>query len=156
MDLLNENEVVDAVVIHLAAAGWVTEQQLHGHQRGVEIVASSLGGQRLEIEAKGATSSRSGSAKFGQPMGSSEVRINVAEAFYTAAATATRGEPGVSSAMAFLDDDRHRRYVEPLRNAAALLGIGVFWVRADRMVTLEAAWTLSPGLSGPALAKEQT
>ncbi len=71
-------------------------------------------------------------------MSSSEVRINVAEAFYTAAITATRRESGPLSAMAFVDDDRHRRYVKPLRDAASALGVGVFWVLGERLVALGA------------------
>ena len=139
MDLLNENEVVDAVAAHLTGLGWSIEQQLHGHQRGVDIVASGPNGQRLEVEAKGATSSRPGSRNYRKPMGSSEVRINVAEAFYTAAITAACDAASLS-AMAFPDDDRHRRYVEPLSEVASALGVGVFWVSSEREVTLAAPW----------------
>jgi len=132
VELRNENEVVDVVAKFLAAKGFAIVQTLHGHQRGVDIIASRADIGALHLEAKGGTSTVATSKKYGKPMSPGEVRINVAEAFYTAALAAAR-RPGddrevVLAAVAFHDDARHRRYVDPLRAALDELGIGVFWV----------------------------
>ena len=145
--LLDENAVVDAVADFLAASGYEILQKLHGHQRGIDIVARRRrNGHLLHVEAKGGTSTRVGSAKFGKPMGGGEVRINIAEALYTAAVAATRAraaeDPDLVSAVAFPDDARHRKYADPLRPAFDRLGIGVFWVHKADSVTLEAGWSL--------------
>jgi hypothetical protein len=139
--LLNENEVVDAVAVYLEKNGYAIEQALHGHQRGVDIIARHVDRGVIYVEAKGGTSSRVGSAKYGKPMTLVEVRINVAEAFYTAAVAATGhaddSERGFSAAVAFHDDDRHRRFVDPLRGALDELRVSVFWVTPPDRVAVE-------------------
>ena len=126
---LDENQVIALLCAELEARGFVIEQRLHTTQQGVDIIALEPGATgRVLIEAKGATSSRKTSKRYGKPYGSAEVRINVAEAFYTASAVAGRAEPQVRSGMAFQDDDLHRRYVEPLLPACSKLGIEVHWV----------------------------
>ncbi len=146
MELLNENEVVDAVAEHLSVCGFEIVQALHGHQRGVDIIARRADMGVLHVEAKGGTSTVVTSKKYGQPMSPGEVRINVAEAFYTAAIAATphpdAGRGDVAAAVAFHDDARHRRYVDPLRAALDQLGVGVFWVRSPKQVVLEGPWTI--------------
>jgi hypothetical protein len=147
MELLDENAIVDAVAGFLAGHGYEIEQQLHGHQKGVDIIACRHVPRRLiYVEAKGGTSSRVGSANHGKPMGSGEVRINIAEALYTAVIVATRddvdGEQQLVSAVAFHDDERHRKHAEPLRPALDRLNIGVFWVTSDHVVVLEGPWPL--------------
>lgn len=145
MELLNENEAVDAVAEFLAAKGLKIVQALHGHQRGVDIIASRADIGALHVEAKGGTSTVA-TSKYGKPMSPGEVRINVAEAFYTAAVAAPR-RPGddrevVVAAVAFHDDARHRRYVDPLRAALDELGVGVFWVTPPNQVLLEGPWAI--------------
>lgn len=125
---LDENAVIAAACEDLESRGYEIEQRLHTTQRGVDVIARAPDGTRLFIEAKGATSSRQTSRNYGKPYGSAEVRINVAEAFYTAAALAGERRDGVASAVAFQDDALHRRYVEPLLPACAALGIEVLWV----------------------------
>jgi hypothetical protein len=137
---LDENQVVDAVAAFLTSAGWVIEQKLHGHQRGVDVIARRRD-QLLHVEAKGGTSTRATSANYGKRMSSGEVKINVDEAFATAAIACARR--GVLSAVAFPDDARHRKRADPLRPALDRLGIGVFWVAHDSTVTLEAPSSLS-------------
>lgn len=147
-ELLNENQVVDAVAGFLGSVGYKIEQKLHGHERGVDVIArrAEAPARLVYIEAKGGTSTRVGSAKYGKPMGGGEVRINVAEALYTAAVVATRhrapDEEGLVSAVAFHDDARHRKYVDPLRGALDRLNVGVFWVDSSRSVVLDAPWSL--------------
>lgn len=145
MELLNENEVVDAVAEHLSGCRFDIVQALHGHQRGVDIIARRADMGVLHVEAKGGTSTVVTSKKYGQPMSPGEVRINVAEAFYTAAIrrrAPPRRRTCVAAAVAFHDDARHRRYVDPLRAALDQLGIGVFWVRSPKQVVLEGPWTI--------------
>lgn len=146
--LLDENAVVDAVAAYLSGRGYEIVQALHGHQRGVDVIARRLAApaQLVYIEAKGGTSSRAGSPKHGKPMSGGEVRINIAEALYTAAIAATRTRTpkadGLVSAVAFQDDALHRKYADPLRPAFDHLGIGVFWVAAGSAVMLESPWSL--------------
>lgn len=63
--MLDENDVVNAVCDYLKAHDWIIVQKCLTNQRGIDIVARRLdaGGQLL-IEAKGATSSKKGSARY--------------------------------------------------------------------------------------------
>jgi len=60
---LTENDVVDAVCDRLESAGWTVTQRLTTTQKGDDIVAQ-LGTVRLAVEAKGATSARTGSPRL--------------------------------------------------------------------------------------------
>lgn len=124
--MLNENDVVHAVAEELRERGWSIESVALAHQRGPDILARDAVGLWL-VEAKGATSSRPGSAAHGRPYGAAEVRINVAEALYTTC-VAAKDASYDGAAMALQDDALHRRYTEPLRLALAALDIRVFWV----------------------------
>jgi Holliday junction resolvase-like predicted endonuclease len=140
---VTENDVIGAVCVYLERSGYEIVQRLHTSQRGVDVIARRSRGEArlLHIEAKSATSAREGSRKFGVPYGPAEVRINVAEAVYTAAVGTKRDAP-TRWAIAFSDDMFHRRYVEPIRPALMTLDIGVFWVQETQAVFLEASWDL--------------
>lgn len=134
--MFDENQVVDALAAHLEQAGWALNAVRHGHQRGVDIEATRED-EVLHVEAKGATSSVTGSKNHGRPFSGPEVRINLAEAFYTAAIAATAGNATVS-AIAIPRTELYTKFLEPLRPAIARLSIVVFFVTDDFHVeTLE-------------------
>lgn len=85
--MLTENQVIAFVCRHLRSLGYEVTQELNTTQRGRDIVAKTAGAAptELQIEAKGATSDRQGSARFGRPFDSAQVRDHVANAFYGAA-----------------------------------------------------------------------
>jgi len=82
--MLNENDVVKAVCSHLERGGYVIRQRCTTKQHGIDIIAQKETGKRLLIEAKGATSSRDGSARFGKNFTDNQVWDRVAKGFYTA------------------------------------------------------------------------
>lgn len=134
--MLTENDVVDAVVAYLNRSGWTILAARHGHERGVDIEASRAD-ELLHVEAKGATSSRQGSSNHGRAFTGGEVRINIAEALYTAAIAAT-ARVATCSAIAIPADDRHERYVMPLLPALDALGVALFRVDETGTVHLRA------------------
>jgi Holliday junction resolvase-like predicted endonuclease len=143
---VTENEVIEAACRFLEGRGYEIVQRLLTSERGVDIIARRPSGvsREIHVEAKGATSAREGSPRFGIQYGSTEVRINLAEAFYTAASatgqTVTR--PHVVSAMALPDNQLYRRYVQAIAHTLDVLGIGVFWVQDARTVRFESGWEL--------------
>jgi Holliday junction resolvase-like predicted endonuclease len=136
---LTENDVVDAVCEFLEEQGSTIISRALTTERGPDIEARLPAGTSLFVEAKGATSARAGSARYGQMFESSAVRVHVAEAFYAAAATASDAS---RSALALPDNAFHRRYLEPVRSAMDGLDLGVFWVSETGSVDLVAAWSL--------------
>jgi hypothetical protein len=140
---LTENDIVEAVCRRLVADGWQINTRASTRERGPDIVAEGPGGGRLVVEAKGATSARQGSARFGKPFDGSQARVHVAEAFFTAAVASVAGARGNQrGALALPDDQLHRRLFGPARLACERLNLGVFWVASDSEVRLDAPWTL--------------
>lgn len=144
--MLNENDVIDAVSQHLQKRGYCITQRLATSQRGVDLIAVKQGDSPLElrIEAKGATSSRGSSARYGKPFNGAQVRDHVANAFYCAA---TMLEPKplrgkLHIAIALPDTRLHRRCAAEVREALRTLGIGMFWVGPDRQVHVESSWQI--------------
>jgi hypothetical protein len=136
--MLIESQVVDAVCRLLSEKGFAIVQRLPPTKHGVDIIARSANQPPTElwVEAKGATSERKGSKRFGKPFDSAQVNIHVAEAFYTAAKhVKTPVEHGRRIvAIALPSDVLHRRYVAPIQPALDALSIGVLWVEPDDSV----------------------
>ena len=141
---LTEDEVVDAVCAYLERADWVVEQGLRTTERGTDIVARRPDRTVLRVEAKGATSSKAGTARHGRSFSRGQVASHVARAFYTAAAALDRRDSAdrALSAVAFPETPHHRHFVNHVRGALDQLGIAVFWVDTPDRVRLEAPWGL--------------
>jgi hypothetical protein len=82
---MDENEIVAAVCTYLTQAGYTVEQRLHTTEHGVDVIARNPStGRRIVVEAKGGTSSREGSARYGKPYTQTQVFDRVAKGIYTA------------------------------------------------------------------------
>ncbi len=134
--MLTENDVVKAVAAHLAENGYRVDQALTTVERGIDVVAVSRStGARLLVEAKGGTTSKP-TRRSGKPFTPSQARSHVSVALYCAAKLYhRRSSENVTVALAFPDDSVHRELVDDIVSALEVLGIGVFFVGADRSVT---------------------
>lgn len=133
--MLNENDVVDAVCRYLKGAGYKILQRCPTTKQGIDIIAerpSEVG--RLLVEAKGGTSAREGSARFGKPFNRSQVFDRVAKCLYTAAETYTGSTSGDGVAMAFPDTRLFRDYLDRIKTVTDRLGFQVFLVSEDSSV----------------------
>ena len=83
--MLTENESIQTLSEHLRGEGYRIDKQLTTLQQGIDLDATNLAtGRRLLIEAKGGTSSKEGTARFGKPF-QNQARSHVSVAFYCAA-----------------------------------------------------------------------
>jgi hypothetical protein len=135
---MDENAVINGLCEHLAAQGYSIEQRLHTTQQGIDVIArEQSSGRRLFVEAKGATSSREGSARYGQGFTPSQVFDRVAKGLYTgfclrAAHPDTARE---DVALAFPDTPAFRKRLEPISTQLRDAGVAVFLVSAGGAVT---------------------
>ncbi len=84
--MLNENDVVAIVERYLRDTGWRILRHSSTIQTGPDLEAQHpTSARRLFVEAKGATSARPGSRRYGQPFDRNQARDHVAKAFYSAA-----------------------------------------------------------------------
>lgn len=146
MAYLFESDVVDAVCHYLIGRTYTIQQRLTPKQRGIDIIARKQGSlfTELVVEAKGETSERQGSQRFGKPYETADVKINVAEAFYTAAElTISRAEyPMRRVAIALPQNALYERYEARIQPAMITLGIGIFWVASSKTVLFVGPWEL--------------
>lgn len=132
---LTENDVVNAVARHLEATGWSIAQVLTTSDRGVDLVAER-NGVRLHVEAKGATSSKKTSRRYGMGFERKQVFDHVAKAVHTALAVVARGN-GTRAALAVPDDQHHRHFVGMVSPALARLEVATFFVAGPGSVRVE-------------------
>ena len=99
---------------------------------------------QLYIEAKGETSSRQDSQRYGKPFDSAQIRIHVAEAFYKAVEVLSRNYDNaeIRAGIALPDNYGHRAKVKSIEPIVKQLGIAIFWVNETRDVEVVSDWNL--------------
>ncbi len=136
-DALDENAVIRAVRGFLEAQGY-TMTSVKAGQRGIDLKGAHRSGMgQWFIEAKGATSSRHGSPRFGKEYGSGVAFDRVAKALLTAC-DLRRTHSGVNEYVGIAIPatdwfDEHSRKIE---DACTLLRITIFRVTPDCSVHL--------------------
>jgi hypothetical protein len=144
--MLLESDVIDAVCAKLESNGYTIRQRLGTTQHGDDIIAVKRTSpvRELFIEAKGETSSRTGSERFGKAFDGAQIPIHVAEAFYKSAKVLSRILTGVEvrAGIALPDNRGHRIALQNIAPVLSQLGIAVFWVTADGKVEVVVDWPL--------------
>lgn len=135
--MLAEDEVIDAVRDFLVARSWRIVSRATAMQRGDDLVAER-DGTRLVIEAKGAGSSKEGTARFGKTFSKGQVFDHVGKAVLKAMRVVSAGSD--RAGIALPGDAAHRAEVAKIRAALDQLGVAVFWVGEDRAVRVDSAW----------------
>lgn len=140
--MLYEWDIIEAVCKFLSSQGYEIVQRLTESQRGDDIIAvSSDGREKIFIEAKGETSSKKGSARFGKSFSRAQVRDHVANAFYKAAQKLHNNEEqSVRSGIALPKKQDHLDMVKGIKLALANLQIEVFWVNSKGLVEVAGNW----------------
>ena len=137
--VLTEDRVVEAVCQKLVQEGFAIVQRASAIQHGYDIVARK-GSVKVVIEAKGAGSSKAGTARFGKEFNSSQVFDHVAKAVLKAMRIVAAGN--ARAGVALPDNTSHRREVEQVAPALHQAGVGVFWVNEQDGVRVDAPWEL--------------
>ncbi len=144
--MLLEFDVIDAVCAKLKAEGYQIHQQLQTSQHGDDIIAVKQMGftRELHIEAKGETSSRKNSQRYGKPFESADMRIHVAEALYKVAEILSKRHDGIEIrvGIALPDSQIHRALVKKIEPVLNQLEVAFFWVQKDCTVHVESNWML--------------
>jgi len=136
--MLTESDVTEAVCRFLKTRGYRVTQQLSESEAGDDIIAYSANGTKVMIEAKGETSSKSHTPRFGKPFSSGQVLDHVSKAFYRAASYVAEH---VSAGIALPKNNAHVSVVTRVQPVLARLNIEVFWVQPEgREVEVTGNW----------------
>src|SRR3989304_2231555 len=106
--MLTEDDVIDSLIRHLTANGWRIVSRARATEHGDDLVAERQG-HRLVVEAKGAGSSKAGSARFGKEFNKGQVFDHVGKAVLKALRVASAGT--AHAGIALPDNPSHRAEV---------------------------------------------
>lgn len=137
--MLTEDAVVAAVCRSLEDHGYEIVTRALATEHGHDIVAVK-DGQRLFVEAKGAGSSKEGTARYGREFSRNQVFDHVAKAVLKAMRVITAGDG--RAGIALPDNADHRREVDQIRGALHAAGVAVFLVSEPAEVRLDSPWPL--------------
>lgn len=131
--MLTENDVVEAVCSYLLEAGYEIVQQLTTTQTGIDIVATNSCGVKCYVEAKGATSSKRESSKFGKEFSLSQVKVHIGVALV--AAFKVKNEfPNSESLIALPNNSNHKSLINKMRLPITNSEVGVLLVDSNGSV----------------------
>jgi hypothetical protein len=130
---MDENRIVELVCARLVAMGCEIDQRLTTTEKGIDVVAHSLeSGHTFFVEAKGGTSSRDGSARFGRTYSLSQVFDRVAKGVFTCHELRVKfsNRENEHVVLAVPDTKDFRTYLEPVLGQLKSAGIDVWFERA--------------------------
>lgn len=128
---MDENAVVEAVCRVYQQRGYKIMQRLSTTEHGIDIIAEHAETKhRFLVEAKGSTSSREGSARFGKPYTQTQVFDRAAKGVYTCIQLRAENPSvgGTTVVLAVPDEKWFRNYLEPVSSQLAALGIELLFV----------------------------
>jgi hypothetical protein len=134
-DVLTENDIVLAVERHFTARGYTIHQVKQTTEQGTDVVAENAA-EAWYVEAKGATSSKHYTRRFGKPFTLNQINSHVSRAVFTAMTVLDDSPAGerTRAALALPDDHGHRAMVGRIAHSLERIGVRILWVRSDGTV----------------------
>ena len=128
---LTENDVIKAVVLYLKEEGWKICKVCGPTEKGIDIEAIR-NGKRLAVEAKGGTSSKNFTKRFGKGFSNKQKGSHIAVALLATLKEISKNRHYV--AMAFPDDEGHLCILEKIRPALKILRVKIYMVDLKKKV----------------------
>ena len=128
--MLTENDVVELVSAELQRNGFKIEKKLSTSQTGIDIEATSPEGVYYGVEAKGATSSKLESSRYGKEFNKSQVKTHIGMAL-VAAFRLKNTRQNAEAIIALPDNLNHRSLITEMYKPLSDSGIKVWLVNRD-------------------------
>jgi hypothetical protein len=136
--MLTESQVIAGVCKVLENNKFIIVSFCSETQKEYDIVAIHPTDQKeVRIEAKGETSSKRGTRRYGLPFTKSQVLDHVSKALYRAASNISTN---IYSGVAFPENEDHIAAVRLIEPALKRLQIEVFWIAPDGNVNHSNYW----------------
>ena len=127
---MNENAVISSVCSRLESLGCEIDHWCTTKERGIDVIAHNLSnGHKFFIEAKGGTSSREGSARFGRIYSQSQIFDRVAKGVFTCLELRAKypNRENEHVILAIPDTQSFRAYLKPVLLQLKDAGIDVWF-----------------------------
>ena len=131
---LYENDVVDFVIRYLEVNGFRILSSSDTYSHGYDIVAEK-DGKKLYIEAKGQTSSKPGTSRYGKEFNRNQKMDHVSKAIYSALKTKNQ-LPRSQVGIALPADEVHIELIEAILPSLKQIEVQVFLVADNGKVFL--------------------
>ncbi|MDB5149729.1 MAG: hypothetical protein JWQ57_3749 [Mucilaginibacter sp.] len=133
--MLTENDIVTLLAKHLINEGYAIKQSLTTTQTGIDLIAEN-NKEVLYVEAKGETSSKEATNRFGLSFSSNQIKSHVSRAVLTSMITLQEkpSGPKIKVAIALPDNAGHRNLILKILIPLKSLSIKVFLISADGSV----------------------
>ncbi len=125
--MLTENHIVKKMTEHLKADGHEILQSLSTDQKGIDII-SQKDGLKMYVEAKGETSSREGSKRFGKPFSKNQVGTHIAVAILASMKSLAKYSKNSRVAIALPDNQDHRTMIGLISPVLKKTAIEIYFV----------------------------
>lgn len=126
---MNENEVIRELISYLNTQNYTVCSTANTSQTGYDIKACNSV-ETLYVEAKGATSSKPGTTRYGKPFSGNQALSHVSRALFTTMKIYcdNKLESNKIVALALPDDKAHNTLINSVKMATEKLNIRVYWV----------------------------
>ena len=128
MSMLTENNIIEFVSAFLEENGYNIEQTLTTNQPGIDIIACHPKKGYCYVEAKGATSSKKGTSRFGKEFSISQVKTHIGVAILKSYQT-LQHDSSAEVVIALPDNINHRKVIDSIRVPLINSGIKVYFIR---------------------------
>lgn len=133
--MLTENEIIDALANYLQKKGYNIQNSCTTTERGIDLIAEN-NGEVLYIEAKGETSSKESTKRFGLTFTSNQIKSHVSRAILASMLVLQDKPAGPKTkvGIALPDNPGHRNLILKIINPLKSLSIKIFLVSADNKI----------------------
>jgi hypothetical protein len=133
--MLTENDIVTFLSKYLINEGYVIKQSRTTTQTGIDLIAEN-NKEVLYVEAKGETSSKETTNRFGLSFNSNQIKSHVSRAVLTSMITLQEKPSGPKSkvAIALPDNPGHRDLILKILTPLKSLSIRVYLISEDGSV----------------------
>jgi len=133
--MLDENKVIETMIEYLQANGYDINGQCSTSQSGIDIEAQHRETkEKYFIEAKGATSSKSSSALYGQPFNKNQIKVHIGVALVQVFTLYERfHKMNAKIGIALPDNENHRKIISSMRTQVINSKIDIFFVSENNV-----------------------
>jgi hypothetical protein len=138
--MLTENDIVRLLKDYLDKNGYKVQQALTTTEKGIDIIAVNLQtSERLYIEAKGETSSKDTSNRFGKPFTNNQIKNHIAKAILASikVLASNISDKNVRVAIALPLTKGHQKEIETIKNILTSWGIKIYLVDIEKTIELK-------------------
>lgn len=134
--MITENDVIDYVERHFVKQGGKTESKANTKQKGIDLIID-FQDKKFFIEAKGETSSKEHSNRYGQAFTTNQITNHIARAIFTTLKLQSKNEnKNEVYIIAFPNTAQHKIQLEKISARLKKINIEIYLVNKTKIEIL--------------------